>query len=253
VTVDRDELTAERDFLLKSLDDLDAELLAGNIDPDTYRTLHDDYTARASAVITSLKDGVERSRTEPRRLRAVTAAGIVIGCVLIAVLLARAIGTRQPGQQVTGGDAGSPTATVDPNSYQGHIAKARDALSRQDFETAVQQYTAAARLDPTQAEPLAYRGFISTRLAEAVDDKNARNTLVQTATSDLNQATLVNPNFIDAWFFKGYLLYRVQNRPADAVAPLRRYLQLAPQGDPQRVQVQQLLAQAQHDATPAQP
>ncbi len=30
-------LEAERDFLLRSLDDLDSELLAGNIDPDTYR------------------------------------------------------------------------------------------------------------------------------------------------------------------------------------------------------------------------
>jgi tetratricopeptide (TPR) repeat protein len=251
VTVDRDELTAERDFLLKSLDDLDSELLAGNIDPDTYRKLHDDYTARASAVITSLKDGVERKRTEPRRLRAVTAAGVVIGCVLIAVLLARAVGTRQPGQQVTGA-AGSANGTVDPNSYQGHIAKARDALTKQDLDTAIQEYTKAARLDPTQAEPLAYRGWISAKIAETVSDDTARSTLVQTAARDLNQATLLNPKFIDAWLFKGYLLYKVQNRPADAVAPFQRYLQLAPQGDPQRVAVQQLLAQAQRDANSAQ-
>jgi tetratricopeptide (TPR) repeat protein len=246
VTIDRDELAAERDFLLKSLDDLDAELLAGNIDPDTYRTLHDDYTARASAVITSLKDGVERKRTEPRRLRAVTAAGIVIGCVLIAVLLARAVGTRQPGEQVTGGQ--SPVGTVDPNSYRGHLAKAQAALGKQDFPTAIKEFTAAAQLDPTQAEPLAYRGWISAQIASFTDDSRARNTLIQTATSDLNQATLLNPKFIDAWLFKGFLLYKVQNRPADAIAPLQRYLQLAPQGDPQRVQVQQLLAQAQHDA-----
>ena len=46
-----DQLEAERDFLLRSLDDLEAERDAGNIDDDTYRTLHDDYTARAAAVI----------------------------------------------------------------------------------------------------------------------------------------------------------------------------------------------------------
>jgi tetratricopeptide (TPR) repeat protein len=252
VTVDREELTAERDFLLKSLDDLDSELLAGNIDPDTYRTLHDDYTARASAVITSLQDGVERKRCEPRRLRAITAAGVVIGCILIAVLLARAVGTRQPGQQVTG-NAGSPTGTVDPKSYQGHIAAARAALTQQDFQTAIEEYTAAARLDSTQAEPLAYRGWISALLAANTDDQNARTTFLQTATRDLNQATLVNPKYADAWFFKGFLLYKVQDRPADAIAPLQRFLVLAPQSHPLRSQVQQLLAQAQHDATSAKP
>ncbi|MDQ1449531.1 MAG: hypothetical protein QOC79_2502, partial [Actinomycetota bacterium] len=55
-----DNLEAERDFLLRSLEDLDSELATGNIDPDTYRVLHDDYTARASAVIQSIADGVER-------------------------------------------------------------------------------------------------------------------------------------------------------------------------------------------------
>jgi hypothetical protein len=73
-------LEDERDFLLRSLDDLDSELVAGNIDPDTYRVLHDDYTARASAVIKSIEDGVTRDapdaprvppvmRRERRRLR----------------------------------------------------------------------------------------------------------------------------------------------------------------------------------------
>ena len=56
----REELEEEREFLLRSLDDLDSELVAGNIDPDSYRKLHDDYTARASAIIRSLDDGVDR-------------------------------------------------------------------------------------------------------------------------------------------------------------------------------------------------
>ena len=44
-------LAAEEEFLLRSIDDLEAELAAGGIDAATYRTLHDDYTARAAAVI----------------------------------------------------------------------------------------------------------------------------------------------------------------------------------------------------------
>ncbi len=37
----------ERDFLLRSLDDLESERAAGNIDDETYQRLHDDYTARS--------------------------------------------------------------------------------------------------------------------------------------------------------------------------------------------------------------
>jgi hypothetical protein len=35
-----DELEAEREFLLRSLDDLESEREAGNIDDETYRSLH---------------------------------------------------------------------------------------------------------------------------------------------------------------------------------------------------------------------
>src|SRR3954452_14934162 len=93
-----EDLEDERTFLLRSLDDLDGELVAGNIDPDTYRTLHDDYTARAAAIVRSLGDGVSRKPPGPKRLRAVTAAGIVVFCVLAAFLLARTVGERHPGQ-----------------------------------------------------------------------------------------------------------------------------------------------------------
>src|SRR5438045_1411526 len=54
MNLDRDAVEAERDFLLRSLDDLDAERAEGNIDNGTYQTLHDDYTARAAAAIRSL-------------------------------------------------------------------------------------------------------------------------------------------------------------------------------------------------------
>ncbi len=55
----REQLEAERDFLLKSLDDLEAERAAGGIDEESYQALHDDYTARAAATIRTLRDGVD--------------------------------------------------------------------------------------------------------------------------------------------------------------------------------------------------
>jgi tetratricopeptide (TPR) repeat protein len=244
--VDREAMVAERDFLLRSLDDLDAELLNGNIDPDTYRTLHDDYTARAAAVVRSLDDGVTRKPPGPKRLRAVTAAGIVIFCVLAAVLLARAVGERRPGQGPTGG-AATP-ATLDPNSYEAHIRTARDRLGKQDFQGAVEEYTAAARIDSTQPEPLAYRGWVSALVARAVDDKSARATLVERATKDLDRAIALDKQYMDAYFFKGYMLFAVENKPAEAIPPLQQFLRLAPQDHPLRAQVLDVLARAESAA-----
>ena len=63
--LDREALEAERDFLLRSLDDLEAEREAGNIDDGTYQTLHDDYTARAAAAIRSLEDGTDLTPPDP--------------------------------------------------------------------------------------------------------------------------------------------------------------------------------------------
>ncbi len=47
-------LEEERDFLLKSLEDLEAERAAGDISEADYVSLRDDYTARAAEVLRAL-------------------------------------------------------------------------------------------------------------------------------------------------------------------------------------------------------
>ncbi len=241
---DREQMEGERDFLLRSLDDLDAELLAGNVDPDTYRTLHDDYTARAAAVVRSLDDGVPRAAPGPKRLRAVTVAGIVLFCVLLAFLLARAVGERRPGQTATGNNAVASPVTLDPNSYEAHIRAARALLGQQDLLRAIEEYTAAAAVDPGQPEPLAYRGWISALVADRVADRSRRATLTDRATKDLDKAIALDPKYLDAYFFKGDMLYSIEHKPAEAVAPLQRFLLLAPTDHPLLQQVRDVLAEA---------
>ena len=51
---ERAALEEERDFLLASLDDLERERAAGDVDDHDYRTLRADYTARAAAVLRAL-------------------------------------------------------------------------------------------------------------------------------------------------------------------------------------------------------
>ncbi|MDQ1383271.1 MAG: hypothetical protein QOG65_650, partial [Actinomycetota bacterium] len=152
---EHEELEAEREFLLRSLDDLDSELLAGNIDPDTYRVLYDDYTARASAVIRSLADGVERrtpgARKAPALMRGLTIGGIVVFALLAAFLLAHAVGQRSSGQQITGDAQSSRTTTTVSQAGQAAVAKAAADAKPNDYSAAINYARTLVAIDPTDA------------------------------------------------------------------------------------------------------
>jgi len=107
--LDPDELAAleeERDFLLRSLRDLEAEHDAGDIDDVDYQALEDDYTARAAAVLRAIDARRAEFATRPapraRRATVVAVVGIAVLAVLAGVLVARASGTRSSGESATG-------------------------------------------------------------------------------------------------------------------------------------------------------
>jgi tetratricopeptide (TPR) repeat protein len=161
------------------------------------------------------------------------------------VLVAKTAGERHPGQTVTGnGVAPASGPTPIPNTYDGHIAAARQLMQKSDYAGAVEEFSAAATLDPSQAEPHAYRGWISVLVAGQVSDAATRTTLLNQARSDLDSAINLNPRYPDAYFFKGFMLLRVEGKPADAVKPFQTFLALSPQDNPLRSQVLQLLAEA---------
>ena len=64
--VDLAALEEERDFLLRSLRDLDAEHDAGDIDDVDYETLRDDYTVRTAVVLRALEQADSRCRPAGR-------------------------------------------------------------------------------------------------------------------------------------------------------------------------------------------
>src|SRR6478752_10285834 len=130
----RRELEEERDFLMSSLDDLELEHESGGIDDESYAELHDDYTARAAAVIRTLRDGVDvtparapRSPARTRR-RVVLVAGVVVFAVLAGVSLAYALGARLPGQTSSGNSAAAPTTT---NAASRALKQRIDTLQKQ--------------------------------------------------------------------------------------------------------------------------
>ena len=88
---DRDALRDELDFLLASIDDLERERSAGDVDADDHRRLLDGYTARA-ARISRLLDGPEVEVTSPEtpsagpRRRPTTGVLGILAVIAVAAL-----------------------------------------------------------------------------------------------------------------------------------------------------------------------
>jgi cytochrome c-type biogenesis protein CcmH len=238
-------LEAERDFLLRSLDDLDANRAAGDIDPESYERLHADYTARAAAVIRALRDGVDSRPAPPRsanRRRLAVVGSLVVFAVAASVALAAALGARMPGQTVTGNtqsggtdarEAGFRAAVQQrPDDPVAHLAYGRYLLGTRNFAGALKEYDATGRLDPKNAESRAYGGWI-VYLAGLTDEAIRR----------LDAAVTADPAYPDAHFFRGMVLLRGKNDACGAVPELQRYLAVANES-PLAPQVRQELESA---------
>jgi tetratricopeptide (TPR) repeat protein len=264
--LDVETLEQERDFLLRSLDDLESEREAGNIDDATYRSLHDDYTARASAVLQSIDSGTDVTKHEESRsslaMRVLTIGGIVAFAVVGAVLLSNAIGQRRSGETITGNAQASGTPTTisqgsalaaevkrQPNSYAARVAYARYLLGASDVRSAIEQYDAAAAIDPSQPEALAYGGWIRGLVAQQVTNAKDRNAIVEDALQRIDRAIAADAKYPDAYVFKGLILLNLKDDAQAAVPAFQQFLVLAPSNHPMRQQVLDVLATAAKSAT----
>lgn len=255
-------LEDERDFLLRSLDDLESERTEGNIDPDDYRRLHDDYTARAAAVLRSIRDGVD-ARPEPppasTRRRVFTIGGIAVFALVAAVLLGGALGERLPGQTATGnqqlGAGGDPAGASpaeradadletlqtavgdDPDDVEARLAYADALLADGQAAEALRQYDAAVELDPSNARARASGGFVVFQAG-----------LVEDALERLDAAEAADPAYPDTHFLRGIVLLRGQGDRDAAEAAFTHYLEVAPDG-PYAADVEVILEQIRQDRT----
>jgi tetratricopeptide (TPR) repeat protein len=236
----------ERDFLLKSLDDLEQERADGNIDDDTYKLLHDDYTARAAAALRD--EPVPEPPRASRGIRIATISGIVVFALVAAFGLSQAIGQRRSGQTITGKQFTSDPCKNVANTYDATIACAR-FLVQQDAGRAIEEFFAAEKLDPKQPEPPTYIGWLSALESLQTQDAKFRNTLLTLAHQSIDRAIAVDPTYPDAHVFKGLLLLRFDRKPKQAVPEFEKFLALAPQDHPMRSEVLQVLAQAQGKTT----
>lgn len=188
------ELERERDFLLRSLDDLDAEYAAGDLGDDDYSGLTDDYTRRIAEVVRSLDDRraafAELENKLSTRQRVLTVAAIIAVAVIAGVFLARASGFRSPSDSVSGDIR---------QSSAGLLAEA-DTLTREGrWPEAIEVYDEVLEISPANVEALSYRGWITAQLGD-----------VPTGLDDLAEARTIDPDFPDARIFSAILFDRAQ-------------------------------------------
>ena len=258
-----DDLESERDFLLRSLDDLDAERAAGNIDADTYRVLHDDYTARVPRSSSRSPTGSSggRPRDHAPRPRCGWSRSVASSCSrssprscsrtrwVNGVPDSRSRATRSPAalrppSPASVVAAAKAAAAAQPKSYDARISYARALLSANVYSAAVQEYIVAAKLDPTQAEPLAYTGWLTALFARNETNSVTKKALLDAAATSLDRAISVDPTYPDSYVFKGLLLTQIENKQCTGAVAFEQFLATAPDDHPMRPQVLTALALA---------
>jgi tetratricopeptide (TPR) repeat protein len=149
----------ELDLVLASIDDLEAEYEAGDLDEADYRALKSDYTTRAARLIRALEGvpGDTPAAAEPvvarswRRMVAWTVLVVVVAG-LAGVLIADFSGSRGDG-----GLTGDIRETVRQRKFEA------SQLLGTDPDRALEIYDEVLVDEPSDAEALAYRGWL-TRL-----------------------------------------------------------------------------------------
>jgi cytochrome c-type biogenesis protein CcmH/NrfG len=245
---ERDHLEAERDVLLKSLDDLEVERADGNIDDESYRALHDDYTARAAAAIRALRDGVDARPVPPPtsgRRRALVIGGVLGFAALAAFGLAAALGARLPGQTSSGNTGPQTVRTeretssrrtelekaiaADPSDTASRLLLAPILEADGDLLGALQRYDEVIALNPQNAVAHAESGRILYLTARQASTAEAA-ALVDRSRARLDRAVELDPELADARLFRAIVLANEYGDFVGAQSDAQRYLVLAPNG-----------------------
>ena len=204
--IDPDELALleeERDHLLRSLEDLEREHDAGDMDDLDYATLKDDYTVRAAEVLRSIEQQravLRTPRTDRHRTRnLLVAAGVLLFAVAAGVLVARESGQRGDGP-ITGstGTLREQLATCQTTSFQ-EPAKGIDC------------YDDILEDAPDQIEALTYQGWAMVRDGRVAE-----------GAANFDRVVELDPEYPDVRVFRASVAARAGDH-ALAAAELDRF------------------------------
>lgn len=209
---ERERLVEEREFLLRSLADLEAERGVDDIDDHDYESLKSSYTARAAEVLRRLDEApvaVARARRSPPWRVVAWTIGVVVLAVIAGVVVARSAGERLPGQTMTG--------SIGDGSVGSLLVQAR-SIGMGDIPQALDLYSQVLAQEPDNVEALTYFGWLT--VLSATSDQSSDDAVVrdrfQSGLVLLRQATVVDSSYPDAHCFLGIAFFRFLDDAAAA-------------------------------------
>jgi tetratricopeptide (TPR) repeat protein len=191
----RAELEDQRDFLLRSLDDLERERAAGDLDDADYRVLHDDYTARAAEVLRAIEagrlPGATGGRVAVRRGRRLVAWALV-GTIAVSagLAVAGASGSRLPGETISGEIR---------QTTSGRLQQAAELAQGGKVTEALVVYDEVLVAEPDNVEALSERGLLLVSLGAAT----GRPALGEQGAASIEQALALDPGNPRGLFYRG--------------------------------------------------
>jgi hypothetical protein len=206
---DPDELLAleeQRDFLLRSLDDLEREHAAGDLTDEDHATLRDDYTVRAAEALRALEAarGSSAPPPEPPRRRRTWAvfAGVILFAVVAGLAVASSLGSRQAGETASGGIS---TRQSPSQRAQACIPK----LQTEGPGEAIPCLQAVLDDDPRNVVALTWLGWSIDLAVSGGGLTEAQVRELQASSSALlDRAVEVNPSYSYARAFRAVLAFR---------------------------------------------
>ena len=199
--LDPDELALleeERDHLLASLEDLEREFAAGDMDEVDYRELKDDYTVRTAEVLQAIEEQrtLHRRAAQPSGGRGrwvLVSAGVLLFAVVAGVLVAQGSGQR-----------GGGTISGGIQNLRSELARCQQA-SFQDPAAGVECYDELLEDAPGNVEALTYSGWAMIRDGRVAD--GARR---------LEEAVRIDPDYADVRVFRAIVAARAGDHAAAA-------------------------------------
>jgi tetratricopeptide (TPR) repeat protein len=208
------ELEEQRDFLLRSLRDLEREHDAGDLTDEDYETLRDDYTARAADALRALEDEQAAfAAARPERSVGRTVAWVAATAVfaLVAGLVAaNAMGARKAGESASGG--------VSVKQTPSQRATECSTQMQTDPDGTFECFQDILEDDPNNPVALTWSAWQLSLSADSFSEPDRSNARALAAVR-LDAAVESDPNYSYARAFRAVVAYR-NGRYADA----QRYL-----------------------------
>ena len=208
-------MNGEREFLERSLADLDAERAAGDIADDDYKLLKDRYAARLDALArdASPRDDAPAGAEKTAGAGKKAAIGLLVGALAVGagLLVAQSSGSREPGETITGETPADREVATGPLQRAAELAASGDVLG------ALEVYDEVLAEDPEDPAALTYKGWLLRNVGAA----NGEDELAERGVQLLERASQVDPTFSEAWLFLGIVYYRDEDDPTRAVDALR--------------------------------